>query len=39
MRRHVDETVEDRYRESNAKTAALTGLDLANYGYSMPTIL
>ena len=26
----------ERYRESNARTAEMTGLDLAGYGYDMP---
>src|SRR5207244_1801138 len=34
--RIVDFAVGDCYRESNARTANLTGLDLAAYGYDLP---
>jgi hypothetical protein len=33
MRRAIDAAVGDRYAESNRETAALTGLDLAAFGY------
>ena len=33
LREQVDEAVGDRYAESNRRTAELTGLDLASYGW------
>ena len=35
LKRQIDEAVGDRYRESNRATAALTGLDLAGYGWTV----
>jgi hypothetical protein len=34
MQRVIADVTGDRYRESNARTAALTGVDLGSHGYS-----
>lgn len=36
MLRRIRAVAGDRYRESNARTAGMTGLNLAGYGYDMP---
>ena len=35
IQRQIAASTRDRYRESNARTAELTGIDLAAYGYRL----